>query len=381
MAQPDSPRPSSQRRRGITERKRADGTRSYLAEAFDRVSGRRIYRTFPTRAAAEKWRRDQQVAIASGKARAVESVVLSDAWGRWLALAGAGTIRTRSGTQYKPSVIRSYVTSFNRIWLQEFRTAKIADVRLTHVQRVVDELVADNAAAQTIRNHVTALKVLYKWAIRQEFVLASPCIGLALPTGGQRRDRIAAPSEAAALIAALPDPLDRALWGSAFYAGLRRGELQALPRACIDLPTGVIRVERSWDQIAGPVTPKSKAGVRTVPIPAMLRPLLAEGLLACEWPEGLLFGRGPHRASLPRTIERRTRKAWATAGLNRIGLHEARHTYASLLIAAGVNIKTIQTYMGHSSITTTLDRYGHLLPGSEREAVRLLDSYLARDAG
>ena len=44
-----------------------------------------------------------------------------------------------------------------------------------------------------------------------------------------------------------------------------------------------------------------------------------------------------------------------------IGLHECRHTFASLMIAAGVNAKALATYMGHSSITITLDRYGHLM--------------------
>lgn len=61
-----------------------------------------------------------------------------------------------------------------------------------------------------------------------------------------------------------------------------------------------------------------------------------------------------------------------------IGLHESRHTYASLMIAAGVNAKALQTYMGHSSVTVTYDRYGHLMPGNEGEAADLLDAYLER---
>jgi integrase len=48
------------------------------------------------------------------------------------------------------------------------------------------------------------------------------------------------------------------------------------------------------------------------------------------------------------------------------------------MIAAGVNAKALSSYMGHSSITITLDRYGHLMPGSEDEAAELLDAYLAR---
>jgi integrase len=64
-----------------------------------------------------------------------------------------------------------------------------------------------------------------------------------------------------------------------------------------------------------------------------------------------------------------------------MGLHEARHTFASILIAAGVNAKALSTYLGHSSIQITLDRYGHLMPGNEDEAVALVDAYLERAAG
>ena len=55
-----------------------------------------------------------------------------------------------------------------------------------------------------------------------------------------------------------------------------------------------------------------------------------------------------------------------------------RRDHERLLIAAGVNIKALSTYMGHASITITLDRYGHLFPGSEEEAAALVDAYLAR---
>lgn len=58
-------------------------------------------------------------------------------------------------------------------------------------------------------------------------------------------------------------------------------------------------------------------------------------------------------------------------------LHECRHTYASFAIAAGLNAKTLSTYMGHATIAITLDLYGHLMPGSEVEATGLLDAYFA----
>jgi len=70
-------------------------------------------------------------------------------------------------------------------------------------------------------------------------------------------------------------------------------------------------------------------------------------------------------------------RAWKAAGLTPISLHECRHTYASFMIAAGVNAKALSTYMGHANISTTFDRYGHLMPGNEAEAAGLLDEFLA----
>jgi integrase len=75
-------------------------------------------------------------------------------------------------------------------------------------------------------------------------------------------------------------------------------------------------------------------------------------------------------------VRKRALTAWQRAGLEPIGLHECRHTFASLLIAAGVNAKAITAYLGHASIQTTFDLYGHLMPGNEDEAVALVDAHL-----
>jgi hypothetical protein len=58
-------------------------------------------------------------------------------------------------------------------------------------------------------------------------------------------------------------------------------------------------------------------------------------------------------------------------------LHECRHTFASLMIASGVNVSALKVFMGHANISTMIDRYGHLLPGGEAEAADLLDGYPA----
>jgi integrase len=123
------------------------------------------------------------------------------------------------------------------------------------------------------------------------------------------------------------------------------------------------------------------AGRRTVPIPKVLRAHLLRHQLLTGRRTGLVFGRTPTAAFPTGGIWKRSRAAWASAGLRPIGLHEARHTFASLMIAAGVNAKALTVYMGHASVKTTYDRYGHMMPGNENEAAGLLDDYLDRATG
>ncbi|MGD0273083.1 MAG: tyrosine-type recombinase/integrase [Gaiellaceae bacterium] len=124
--------------------------------------------------------------------------------------------------------------------------------------------------------------------------------------------------------------------------------------------------------------PKSRAGRRTVPIPVVLRDFLVEHRMRQRRDTGLVFGRTVDRPFNPSSVQRRAVSAWKEAELKPITLHESRHTFASLMIAAGVNAKALSSYMGHSSVMITLDRYGHLMPGNESEAADLLDAYLVR---
>ena len=237
----------------------------------------------------------------------------------------------------------------------------------------------------TIRNTLNPLQAMYRRALAREQVAVNPTIGLEIPAARGRRDRIAAPCEGAALIEALPEA-DRAVWATAMYAGLRRGELRGLRWSDIDLDGGLIRVERGWDDSDGEIEAKTRAGRRSVPILSRLRrELVAHKLRTGRDGEALVFGTTSSVPFEPSTVRRRALGAWEPGKDERrvhepIGLHEARHTFASLLIAAGVNAKALSTYMGHASVTITYDRYGHLMPGNEEEAADLADAYLERVA-
>jgi integrase len=368
------------------------------AWVFDRRSGKKIRRTFSgpgALAAAKGWRADAEAARRRGKLIAPTKKTLEQAADEWLkgALASPPTILNRSGRPYKPSVLRGYEHDLREYVLEDLGHLKLHDVRRGDLQALVDRLVGEGHSASKVRNVLNAVRVLFRHAVEREEVSVNPTSGLRLPNNVGKRERAASPQEAAELLAALPEDL-RALYATAFYGGLRRGELRALRWEDVDLALGVIRVRRSYDDYAGEIEPKSAKGSRTVPLSALLRDYLVEHK-ARTGRDGsaLVFGRTPADPFTPTHIRDRALSAWANENERRteeaeeqgtkptllvaIGLHEARHTFVSLMHNAGLSLERIGDYVGHASTYMT-DRYRHLLEGHEAEAARLLDEYLAR---
>ena len=352
----------------------------YQAQVFSRRDGRTIRKTFPTLADARAWRAESQAALRRGTLRAPTRTTLAEAANEWLQATREGVIRTRSGEPYKPSALRAYEQALRTKLVPELGHLRLSALTRATVQDLVDRLVASGLSPSSVRNAILPLRAIYRRALSRSEVLVNPTLGLALPAVRASRERVAHPREAKALLEALV-PEDRPVWASALYAGLRRGELRALRWQDVDFDTGLIRVERSWDDREGPIAPKSRAGRRRVPLAKPLRAYLAAHRLQTRSDEvELVFGRMDGRAFDSDALTRRARRAWKGEGLTPIGLHECRHTYAGFMIAAGVNAKALSVYMGHSSITITLDRYGHLMPGNEDEAAAMLAAYLEREA-
>jgi integrase len=189
---------------------------------------------------------------------------------------------------------------------------------------------------------------------------------------------------ALAFIGELPEG-DQAFWATAFLAGLRSGELQALRWEDVN---GTIEVSRSWDKEAGEVAPKSAAGVRKVPLSPTLVGYLDAHRRLTGRDTGLVFGKTETVPPSMSTMRKRAATAFKRMNERRVErdlepaerwtLHEARHTYASLMIEAGVNAKAISTYMGHSSISITFDVYGKLFQGRVQEDAERLDALIGR---
>lgn len=215
-------------------------------------------------------------------------------------------------------------------------------------------------------------------------VLSDPTDGLDLPEAGGRRERAVSPARAERLLEALPEA-ERAVWATAFYAGLHRGKLLGLRAS--DVGPESIAVERGWDDFEGAIDPKSRAGVRRVPLPERLQTILVAHLERTRRRgDELLFGRTPRAPFTPSHVEDSADEAWAAAavgaflrgessGFERVTPHECRHSYSTWLDAAGPAETRADRYMGHSNPSVAA-RYRHQLAGQLADDAARLDEYL-----
>ena len=237
-------------------------------------------------------------------------------------------------------------------------------------------------SGKTISNVHGLLSSACKSAVRDGLRADNPCEGIRLPrTSHREREHcLLTPAEVAVLRDAMDEhyqPLLLTLVGT----GLRFGEATALRVGDVDLTSGSVRVSRAWKATngngrrLGPT--KTRRSDRTVAIPANVRAALAP-LVAGRAPGEWLF---TNRAGRPVT-QGTFRRAWEPAVSTLAGdvfvrerhgititergtgrrprVHDLRHTFASWAIQAGVPLPVIQRQLGHESIQTTVDTYGHL---------------------
>jgi integrase len=176
-------------------------------------------------------------------------------------------------------------------------------------------------------------------------------------------------------------------------AGLRRAETFGLDWRHIDLEGGTARIEQAYaEPTKGPAvlkTPKSRSSRRTVPLPpqaidalrrhraAELRRSLAKRGSAPEPGRAVFVSERETRRLGSNFTSREFRDVVTDSGLARCTYHALRHSCATLLLGNGVDIKTVQTILGHTRASMTLDRYGHAIPSNMANAGAKLGHALA----
>lgn len=253
----------------------------------------------------------------------------------------------------------------------------IGQLQPVNIAQWVAELDAKGLAPATTRKAYQLLSAALSSALDNGLIPVSPCRRIKLPKLVPPVMRVLEPQEIEHL-AGVSDERYRAMVLTAAYTGLRFGELAALRIERFDALRKTLRVEESLSEVRGEFvfkSPKSDASRRTVSVPSFVVEELAQHLAQHADESGLVFS-APSGGPIRRTNFRR--RFWLPAVRASVGapctFHDLRHTHAALLIAQGEHPKVIQERLGHASIKTTLDTYGHLFDGLDGAAAERLDA-------
>src|SRR4051794_20444294 len=202
-----APKPKGGGHVGIVVKHRArcashDGGRcacrpAHMAHVWSAEESRRIRKTFTTLGDAKAWRTEMLVGLRRGTVRAPTKTTVRHAAEAWLAGVRDGTIVNRRRQPYKPSAIRSYERALRLRVLPELGYLRLSSVERRDVQDLADRLAGAGLDASTIRNTLSPLAAIYRRAMTRGDVAVNPTTGLELAAPAGRRDRIAAPTEAA----------------------------------------------------------------------------------------------------------------------------------------------------------------------------------------
>lgn len=212
----------------------------------------------------------------------------------------------------------------------------------------------DQAGSRQAQLVYTLLHAVFRRAVRSKHLRENPVEAVDKPDHETQQGRAIEGANWQRLAPIISGDVAFALMA---FGGLRRGETLALRRADVDFSAGVLHVCRQRVRVGGQLVtapPKSAAGIRDVPISPELEPILREAVRFLL-PNALIV------PIAPETLAHKWRNAQRKAGIAEpYRLHDLRHTYATRLVLAGVNIRVLQYAIGHADYQLTMKTYTHI---------------------
>ena len=287
-------------------------------------------------------------------------------------------------TSVRPRTAESYCTIVKKVQ-QTFGRVKLTDLNAQQVQRYYSGLLEDGMSAQTVVHYHRVLFQAMRQAVKWDLLSRNVLERVTPPRRTKPELRILGVPEIQALIQAVAGTDHHVVTHLAINTGLRRSELCGLRWSDVDLDARTLKVVRTMVSVRGHAVqfgePKSKASRRVVAFDSETEGLLREhsALLSEFGPLGdeQVCARRDGSVMLPEAVSRGHRAMALRCGIEGVRFHDLRHTHASLLLASGVPIHVVQARLGHESIQTTVDIYGHVVPASDVEAGKVIEQRVA----
>lgn len=350
--------------------------------ARKRVDGKLVSKSFDSRAAAYAWVDAEEIESqppptlksSSPNASALTLRQFYDRGGHvtaHLKPSAAAHVDTLARTHLLPRFGDDVLAEITHAELQHWLLAEVVNGRV--------KAGADGKrlplSPQTVKHVAKVTHQVFASAMKAGLIPANPAAGLITPRIDREEMRFLDPTEVAKLAAAIDEPFGAWVYLAA-YSGLRIGEMFALRWTRVDLFAGRVDVAETVAEVNGRLivgTPKTRAARRTVSIPRSVVRIMSDYRSGCG-ASPLVFPAPSGDMFAPSNFRRRIwAPAVAAAGLEGLRPHDLRHTAVALWIAAGASPKEVAVRAGHTSVSFSLDRYGHLFPVQDERLAGKLD--------
>lgn len=275
----------------------------------------------------------------------------------------------------KPNIGDIPIEKLTSLQLQKFYRLLLTEGR---VPRIESEKQPKGLSAKTVRNINQVISSAMDMAVRHKLILSNPTEGCELPKVEHREMKTLPAEQLGAFLREAKESGVYELYYLDLATGLRRGELLGLKWEDVDLQNGIIHVRRQVARVDGEVKElplKTKNSYRNISISQDAVAMLTE--MEAHRSSDYVFPSSTGGPISPDSVNNMLHRVLKRAGLPSIRFHDLRHTFATLALQNGVDIKTVSGMLGHFSAGFTLDTYAHVTTSAQKEAARTMGNVLA----
>jgi integrase len=268
----------------------------------------------------------------------------------------------------------------------------LRDLQPSAIQKFLNEKSNAGLSAQTVCHLRTVLRSALNQALKENAIARNPAMLVDPPRIPDREIHPLSPDDARQLLQAVEQDRLQAIYTVALSLGLRRGEVLGLKWSDINFEAKTLSVARSLQRISGKLTEvetKTKRSRRTLVMPEVViaslrrhraRQAQERLVVGPDWSDAdLVFTTELGTPIDPRNLLRSYKRILKNSNLPKARFHDLRHSAASLLLAQGVQLRTIMEILGHSSIALTANLYSHVLDNLKRDAAEKMDAIFAKN--
>ena len=275
----------------------------------------------------------------------------------------------------KPNIGDIPIEKLTSLQLQKFYRLLLTEGR---VPRIESEKQPKGLSAKTVRNINQVISSAMDMAVRHKLILSNPTEGCELPKVEHREMKTLPAEQLGAFLREAKESGVYELYYLDLATGLRRGELLDLKWEDVDLQNGIIHVRRQVARVDGEVKElplKTKNSYRNISISSDAVAMLTE--MEANRSSDYVFPSSTGGPISPDSVNNMLHRVLKRAGLPSIRFHDLRHTFATLALQNGVDIKTVSGMLGHFSAGFTLDTYAHVTTSAQKEEARTMGNVLA----